>query len=308
MAFVNTEIRAEDLMPLTLYHWESSAPKGIIHLVHGMSEHAARYDHFASWLSEKGYTVIASDLRGHGKTAGSIKNVGHFATVNGWEKVVKDLIQISKKIKGDYPDIPMYLMGHSMGSFLIRSLAYTAPDIGNGYILSSTAGHPGFLGIAGEQLALFNTKLMGKRNRSWLLTKLAFGDFNKKYKEKRTEKDWLTRDENIVNQYIKDPYCMQTFTSQFYTDLTRGLLEINQQSKIDKMDKNKPILAFAGDMDPVGNYGKGPEEVVEKMKLAGIKDIVLKIYNDGRHEMLNELNKEEVYDLILNWLNNKTEI
>ena len=99
MAFVNTEIRAEDLMPLTLYHWESSAPKGIIHLVHGMSEHAARYDHFASWLSEKGYTVIASDLRGHGKTAGSIKNVGHFATVNGWEKVVKDLIQISKKNK-----------------------------------------------------------------------------------------------------------------------------------------------------------------------------------------------------------------
>ena len=118
----------------------------------------------------------------------------------------------------------------------------------------------------------------------------------------------MTRDENIVDQYINDPYCMQTFTSQFYTDLTRGLLEINQQSKIDKMDKNKPVLFFAGDMDPVGNYGKGPEEVVEKMKLAGIKDIALKIYNDGRHEMLNELNKEEVYDLILNWLNNKTEI
>jgi alpha-beta hydrolase superfamily lysophospholipase len=307
MAFSNTEIRAEDLTPLTLYHWECTSPKGIIHLVHGMSEHAARYDHFASWLNENGYSVIASDLRGHGKTAGSIKNVGHFATKNGWEKVVNDLILISNKIKEDHPNLPIYLMGHSMGSFLVRSLAYTDSAIGNGYILSSTAGHPGFLGVAGEQLALINTKLMGKRNRSWLLTKLAFGDFNKKYKEKRTEKDWLSRDESIVNQYINDPYCMQTFTSQFYTDLTRGLLDINQQNKIDKMDKNKPILLFAGDMDPVGNYGKGPEEVAKKMKLAGITDLETTIYKDGRHEMLNELNKEEVYQLILNWLNKKTE-
>ena len=307
MAFTNTEIRAEDLTPLTLYHWECPSPKAIIHLVHGMSEHAARYDHFASWLNENGYSVIASDLRGHGKTAGTIKNVGHFATKNGWEKVVNDLILISNKIKEDYPDLPIYLMGHSMGSFLVRSLAYTDSAIGNGYILSSTAGHPGFLGVAGEQLALINTKLMGKRNRSWLLTKLAFGDFNKKYKEKRTEKDWLSRDESIVNQYINDPYCMQTFTSQFYTDLTRGLLDINQQNKIDKMDKSKPVLLFAGDMDPVGNYGKGLEEVAKKMKLAGITDLETTIYKDGRHEMLNELNKEEVYQLILNWLNKKTE-
>ncbi len=307
MTFSNKEIRAEDLTPLTLYHWECPSPKAIVHLVHGMSEHAARYDHFASWLNENGYSVIASDLRGHGKTAGSIKNVGHFATKNGWEKVVNDLILISNKIKEDHPELPIYLMGHSMGSFLVRSLAYTDSAIGNGYILSSTAGHPGFLGVAGEQLALINTKLMGKRNRSWLLTKLAFGDFNKKYKEKRTEKDWLSRDENIVNQYINDPYCMQTFTSQFYTDLTRGLLEINQQNKIDKMDKNKPVLLFAGDMDPVGNYGKGPEEVAKKMKLAGITDLETTIYKDGRHEMLNELNKEEVYKLILNWLNKKTE-
>ncbi len=307
MAFTNSEIRATDQTPLTLYHWECSSPKGIIHLIHGMSEHAARYDHFACWMNESGYSVIASDLRGHGKTAGSIKNIGHFATRNGWEKVVKDLILISKKLIEDYPSLPVYIMGHSMGSFLARSIAFTEPSIGDGYILSSTAGHPGLLGVAGEQLALINTRLMGKRNRSWFLTKLAFGDFNKKYKEKRTEKDWLTKDESIVDQYINDPYCMQTFTSQFYTDLTRGLLEINQQSMIDKMDKNKPILFFSGDMDPVGNYGKGPKEVIEKMKLSGIKDIELTIYENGRHEMLNEVNKEEVYQMIVSWLNKKIE-
>ena len=305
MTYINSEIRTFDQIPLTLYYWDSPSPKGIIHLVHGMSEHAARYDHFASWLNEQGYSVISSDLRGHGKTAGTINNVGHFATKNGWGKVVKDLVVITKKIKEDNPTLPIIIMGHSMGSFLVRTIAYTDPSLGNGYILSSTAGHPGFLGVAGEQLALLNTRLLGKRNRSWFLTKLAFGDFNKKYKEKRTEKDWLSRDENIVNQYINDPYCMQTFTSQFYTDLTRGLLNISQQNNIDKMDKNKPVLLFAGDMDPVGDYGKGPKEVAEKMKLSGIKDVELKIFEEGRHEMLNEINKEDAYQLILNWLNMK---
>ena len=305
MTFVNSEIRSFDLIPLTLYHWECDNPKAIVHIIHGMSEHAARYDHFAKWLNSNNISVISSDLRGHGKTAGELKNVGHFATRNGWEKVCKDIVLISEDIIKKHPNLPIIFLGHSMGSFLLRKISYSFGDYGSGYIFSSTAGHPGLLGIAGVRIAKLNVKLMGKRNKSQLMTQLTFGDFNKKYKDKKTNKDWLSKDESIVNQYINDPYCMQTFSSQFYNDLVEGLLEINQTSNIDKMNKDLPILLFAGDMDPVGNYGKGPQEVYDKMKSCGVKDIELVMYEQGRHEMLNEINKMDVYQMILNWINKK---
>ena len=305
MTFVNSEIRSFDLIPITLYHWECDNPKAIVHIIHGMSEHAARYDHFATWLNSNNISVISSDLRGHGKTAGELKNVGHFATRNGWEKVCKDIVLITEDIIKKYPNLPIIFLGHSMGSFLLRKISYSFGDYGSGYIFSSTAGHPGLLGIAGVRIAKLNVKLMGKRNKSQLMTQLTFGDFNKKYKDKKTNKDWLSRDEGIVNQYINDPYCMQTFSSQFYNDLVEGLLEINQTSNIDKMNKDLPILLFAGDMDPVGNYGKGTQEVYDKMKSCGVKDIELVMYEQGRHEMLNEINKMDVYQMILNWIYNK---
>ena len=305
MNYVNTEIRSFDLIPLTLYHWECENPKAIVHIVHGMSEHAARYDHFASWLNENDITVVSSDLRGHGKTAGELKNVGHFATRNGWEKVCKDICLITEETIKKHPNLPIIFLGHSMGSFLIRKISYSFGNFGSGYIFSSTAGHPGLIGIAGVRIAKLNVKLMGRRNKSQLMTQLTFGDFNKKYKNKKTKKDWLTKDESIVNQYINDPYCMQTFSSQFYNDLVEGVLEINETSNINKMVKNLPVLLFAGDMDPVGNYGKGTKEVYEKMKKCGVKDIELVLYEDGRHEMLNETNKMDVYQMILNWITSK---
>ena len=305
MNYVNTEIRSFDLIPLTLYHWECENPKAIVHIVHGMSEHAARYDHFASWLNENGITVVSSDLRGHGKTAGELRNVGHFATRNGWEKVCKDICLITEETIKKHPNLPIIFLGHSMGSFLIRKISYSFGNFGSGYIFSSTAGHPGLIGIAGVRIAKLNVKLMGRRNKSQLMTQLTFGDFNKKYKNKKTKKDWLTKDESIVNQYINDPYCMQTFSSQFYNDLVEGVLEINETSNINKMVKNLPVLLFAGDMDPVGNYGKGTKEVYEKMKKCGVKDIELVLYEDGRHEMLNETNKMDVYQMILNWITSK---
>ena len=305
MSYLNTEIRSFDLTPLTLYNWDCDNPKAILHIVHGMSEHAARYDHFAQWLNTKNISVVSSDLRGHGKTAGELKNVGHFATRNGWEKVCKDIVLITESIIEKHPNLPIIFLGHSMGSFLVRKISYSYPDYGQGYIFSSTAGHPGLLGIAGVRISNINVKLMGKRNKSQLMTKLTFGDFNKKYKDKKTNKDWLSKDESIVNKYINDPYCMQTFSSQFYSDLVNGLLEINDSNNIGKMKKEIPVLFFAGDMDPVGNYGKGPLEVQKKMKAVGLTDIEFKMYEGGRHEMLNEINKMEVYDLVLNWINSK---
>jgi alpha-beta hydrolase superfamily lysophospholipase len=305
MDFINSTYRTKDGVELVTYFWECEQPKGIVHIVHGMSEHAARYNEFALYLNQHGYLVFASDLRGHGKTAGSLEKVGLLAMQDGWNKVVNDVINLSKELDKKYANLPLYLMGHSMGSFIARSVAILCPDEIDGYIFSATAGHPGIKGKLGLQVSNLNLKVMGKKNRSNLMTQLAFGDFNKKYKNKRTEKDWLSKDNDIVDDYIDDPYCMQIFTSQFFNDLLSGVLTINETYNIRKMDKKKPILLFAGDMDPVGDYGRGPKEVYEKFKRAEIEDVQLKIYKTGRHEMLNETNHEEVYEMVLRWLNNK---
>ncbi len=302
MAFTNEEIKSHDNTPITLYKWlECENPKAVIHIVHGMSEHAARYDAFATFLNQNGYLVWSSDLRGHGKTAGSLEKVGMFAMEDGWNKVVRDIRLVNKKIE-ETSKLPIVMLGHSMGSFLVRSLMYQFPKSGDAYILSATAGHPGLLGVVGKSLSGVNTSMMGKKNRSNMMTKLAFGDFNKKYKPQRTEKDWLSRDEKVVDKYIADQYCMQIFTSQFFHDLLEGILEINKDVNIDKSPKHKPIYLFAGDMDPVGDYGKGPKTVYDKFKKMGAEDITLKIYEEGRHEMLNEINREEVYQDLLTWM------
>ncbi len=305
MDFINSTYRTKDGVELITYFWECEQPKGIVHIVHGMSEHAARYNEFALYLNQHGFLVFASDLRGHGKTAGSLDKVGLLAMQDGWDKVVNDVINLSKELDKKYADLPLYLLGHSMGSFIARSVAILCPGEIDGYIFSATAGHPGIKGKVGLQVSNLNLKVMGKKNRSNMMTQLAFGDFNKKYKNKRTEKDWLSKDNDIVDDYIDDPYCMQIFTSQFFNDLLSGVLTINETYNIRKMDKKKPILLFAGDMDPVGDYGRGPKEVYEKFKRAEIEDVQLKIYKTGRHEMLNETNREEVYEMVLRWLNNK---
>jgi alpha-beta hydrolase superfamily lysophospholipase len=303
MFFTNEIIKSHDDTPLTVYFWDCEKPKGIVHIVHGMGEHAARYDDFAAFLNEHGYLVRSSDLRGHGKTAGSIEKVGLFAMEDGWNKVVKDIEFLNKTFSAKN-DLPIIMLGHSMGSFILRTLMFTFPNSGDAYILSATAGHPGLMGVLGKGLAGINTSLMGKKNRTQMMTKLAFGDFNKKY-DKRTEKDWLSRDTEVVDKYIADPFCMQIFTSQFFSDMLEGILEINKETNIDKIAKHKPMYLFAGDMDPVGNYGKGPVEVFEKFKKVGVEDIELKIYPEGRHEMLNEINKDEVYNDLLLWLDKR---
>ena len=221
---------------------------------------------------------------------------------NGWNKVVKDIKALTEHFEGK-THLPMIVMGHSMGSFLVRNMMYKYPSVGDAYILSATASHPGLLGSIGKTVAHFNMKLMGKKNRTNMMTQLAFGDFNKKYKPARTKKDWLSRDVEVVDAYINDPYCMQIFTSQFYNDLLQGILDINDFKNIENSPKNKPIYMFAGDMDPVGNYGKGPQIVYDQFVKAGVEDVELKIYPEGRHEMLNEINNQEVYTDLLEWLN-----
>lgn len=298
MEATNFNFKGEGNFPLVGYQWLTEKAKANILIIHGMSEHMARYNHLATFLNNNDYNVYGSDIRGHGKTAEKIENVGLLAMNDGWNKVVKDQLALEKKIIADN-NLPILVLGHSMGSFIARSLAMESTTSSKAFLFSSTAGHPGFIGTAGKYLSKVNAAIMGKKNRSNLLTKLAFGDFNKKF-EKRTEKDWLSRDNEVVDKYIADPFCMQVFTSQFFNDLTIGVLKVNDKKNYSKM-KDVPYYLFAGDKDPVGDYGQGPKDVTNALKNED-RNATLKMYKDGRHEMLNETNKDEVYADLLNWI------
>ena len=286
--------------------WTVDQPRAIVHIIHGMSEHIGRYDHFAKALNKAGYSAIGSDLRGHGKTAGSIENIGFFADQDGWNLVVQDAIQLTKEIKAENPNVPVFILGHSMGSFIARTLAFTDPDLVDGYLLSATIGHPGWKGIVGKPMSKLMGALFGKKKPSKFLADTSFAGFSKRIKDKRTNKDWLTRDPKIVDQYIADPFCMQIFSNQFFNDLAIGVLEISKKSNIEKVSKNTPVVFISGSMDPAGEYGKGPTEVFEKYKSANVENVDLHLFEGGRHEILNETNREEIYGFIVQWLNDKT--
>lgn len=304
MSFENFDVISPDKVSVVGYEWPNKSPKAVLQIVHGMSEHMGRYDVFASFMVKNGFAVVGHDHRGHGKTAGKIERIGHIADEKGMEKLVEDVTHVNKWIKDKYQGVPVFILGHSMGSFVLRKLMHDYPEVGDGYLISATGGHPGIKGSAGKYIISL-IKLFGKRHRSKFLNTLAFGDFNRKYTDKKTIKDWLSRDEKIVKDYINDSYCMQIFSAQFFYDLTGVVLEINNEDYIKKTELNKPIYFFSGTMDPVGDYTKGVNWVVDKFMKSGANDVTYKLYENGRHEMLNEINKEEVYEDLLAWIHSK---
>jgi len=299
------EFTSHDGKKLAIHHWPIEKPKMLIHSVHGMSEHGYRYHEFSKWLNKKGIYAYAPDLRGHGKTAGCLKNIGLFSKKNGWNKVVKDLKMITENFSLKNSNIPTIILGHSMGSFLIRTLLIDYPSIAKHYIFSATACHPGLKGYLGSFVAKSNSFLFGKKTKSRLLQLLVMGEFNKKIKKPNTKKDWISRDESVVKEYVKDPYCMQIFKNQFFVDLAFGVMSVNETKNILRMNKDKNYLLFSGSMDPVGNYGKGVRKLHKLFIRQGLKNTELKLFAGGRHEMLNEINKQEVYQYIYDWIEKK---
>ena len=285
--------------------WEvdgQMSPKGIVQIAHGMAEHIERYDLFAKSLIHEGYIVYGNDHRGHGRTGENSNLIGFFAEENGFERVVEDMLQLTKLIKEDYPNLPIFLFGHSMGSFLSRRYIQTHGGQLGGVILSGTGGDPGLIGKVGLGIAKLEMKRKGKKTKSPFMNKLTFGSYNKAFTPSRTEFDWLSRDKNEVNKYINDPLCGGVFTAGFFYDLVSGVAKVNKQSANQNIPKVLPMYLLAGDKDPVGNYSKGVIQAANMYKKLGIKDVTIKLYEDSRHEILNELNKEEVFQDIIKWL------
>ena len=277
-------------------------PRAVVQIVHGVIEHAGRYAALAEFLNSHGYAVYANDHRGHGKTARTTDELGFFADNDGWNLCVEDLKSLQMQIKSDFPQVPLIMLGHSMGSFLVRTfLSSYGKELG-GVVLSGTAAHPPALTISGRWLAGLISALRGKHYRSKLLASLSFGAYNKRIKNPHTPYDWVSRDQEIVRLYMEDPYCGFLCTTSLFSDLMKGLRFINRQSCYQACPQELPMLIFSGSEDPVGNYGQGPTRVASSYRESGLRDVRLKIYEGGRHEMLNETNKEEVWNDLLKWL------
>ena len=284
---------------------EEGPVTGVVQIVHGMVEHAMRYERFAEALTAHGYKVYAHDQRGHGKTAGSPENVGHLADSDGFNWLVKDAHKLTGIIREENPGLPLILFGHSMGSFVSqRYMELYGKDV-EGVVLSGSNG-ASILFTFGRIAAKMELKKNGPTARSPKLNGLAFGSYNKKFNPKRTDFDWLSRDHAEVDKYIADPYCGQICTCEFYYDFMDGLVTLSKKENVKKIPADLPVLIVSGDMDPVGDYGKGVKKLYETYCENGMKDVKMKLYPGAHLEILNETNREEVTEDVIAWIERHT--
>ncbi len=282
------------------------APEGevraVLQLTHGMAEHIARYGAFAGFLNENGILVVGLDLPGHGKSIGQNGTPGSLAEENGWSRAVLDMRTLYEKTHAEHADVPYVLFGHSMGSFLARTYAARYGMDMDAFIFSGTSGKNPAVPIA-KLLAKGEIKKNGGRAQSARLNGLSFGAYNKAFTPNRTEFDWLSRDEAEVDRYVADEHCGFVFTAGGFLDLFDGLSEIGSKTWAARVPQ-KPVLLISGAKDPVGGNGRGVKEVAALLEKTG-HDVTLHLYSECRHELLNELNREEVYRDILRFMEEK---
>lgn len=287
-------------------HARSMAPenheaiKGVVQISHGMAEYSARYTRFATALCERGYVVFLSDHVGHGTSVSDKSMLGFFGATDGEEHWVEDLKTLADIAKGEYPDLPFFLFGHGMGSLVARKYTAEYSSLFSGVVYSGTSGTNPALGF-GILLADILIKLHGPQYKSKLLDKMAFGAYNSKM-PKQTPCDWVSRDPVEVQKFIDDEYCGYMYTVSGLKALFMTVKEVSSNQWYENVPKDMPIFLVSGSMDPIGNYSKGVKEVYEKLKKTGHEHTSMNIYEDARHEILNEINRDEVTSDILNWL------
>lgn len=275
---------------------------GVVQIAHGMAEHAARYEYFAEKLTERGLCVFANDHRGHGRTAVSRKELGYLGKDKGFDWMVEDMYELMAIAKKQYPNRPYIIFGHSMGSFLVQKYITMYGEYLDGAILSGTNGKAGFILNIGLLVARYECEKRGEMNPSERLNKLSFGNYNNSFKPIRTEFDWLSRNSEEVDKYIQDEYCGFVCSSKFFLDFLTGLKTLHKSENLRKIPKNLPIYIFAGDNDPVGGKGKGIKNLVKLYSDLGLTRVSYKLYEGGRHESLNEENRDEVISDTLKWI------
>ncbi len=295
-------ITCKDNHQMPMYAWlPNQEPAAILLIVHGMAEYAERYSTIAGGLVKNNIAVFANDNRGHGKAVTGINELG-IVEDNWFNNQVEDLLLAIDYAKATYPNKKIFLLGHSMGSFLCQRFHQIYGNRIDGLILSASNGKQDPLMSAGIAITFLQMHLFGKKYRSRLLNTLSFGKFNDAFKPNRTSFDWLSRDTKEVDKYIEDPLCGFVCSASFFYFFFKGLKDIFNTQYIQNIPPNVPVYLFAGDKDPVGLFGKGFMHLYEKWKANAVQDISYKLYKEGRHEMMNEINREEVMADLVEWV------
>lgn len=285
--------------------WAAPAPpRAIVQIVHGIAEHVLRYDDFARFLNEKEITVVAEDHMGHGGTLAPGDPKGYF--YGGWLAAVDDCYSLLSHTKDQFPGIPYVILGHSMGSFLTRTLLYRYPESGiSGAILCGTGWQPAPVLKAGLSLCRRACAKTGETYVSPHLRNVIFGSYNKKVPSPRTPFDWICGDPQVVDDYLADSLCGFEETAGLDRDMLTGIQMNQKKENLARMNPNLPVLFIAGEQDPVGSYGTGVRKSAEAFQRAGLSDVTVRLYPEGRHEILNESIKGTVYQDVFHWISKK---
>lgn len=284
---------------LTIFSNDVLSPKAILIIVHGMAEHIDRYQGFFDYLREHQILAIGYNQRGHYLGVEKEEDYGFLREKDGFGLLLDDLNNFYLDVKAKYPKLPIFIFGHSMGSFITQRFIQSYDYKLNGVILSGTGKNPNLILSFGHFLTKLIIFFKGPRYRSKFIHNLSFGSYTKKYKDKRTDLDWLSRDHEIVDKYIKDKWCGGVFSTAFFRDFYHLMSRVNKDNRL--LQPLFPVIMLLGDMDPVGNYGKGVTKLYNIYKKQNI-DVKIKLYKDARHEILNDFCKDEVRSDILNFI------
>lgn len=277
-------------------------PRAILQIVHGIGEYVERYDIFANYLTEQGYVVVAEDHMGHGQSVNGEGVPGYFH--GGWFHAVADSYRLLLDTREEYPGLPYILLGHSMGSFMVRTILYKYPDSGiSAAVISGTAWQPAAAMPAVVKILELACKKIGERNPSEKLQNLVFGQYNARVEHPRTAVDWVCRDNRVVD----DHPMLHGFrpSAGLLRDMMIGIDSVESRENLSRMKKDLPVFFVAGGDDPVGSYGKGVQKCADAFRKAGMTDVSVRIYPLCRHEILNEINRQDIFENILRWMEEK---
>ena len=287
-------------------HAEIYAPalkeiRGVVQLAHGLVDYVARYTELADYLAGEGFVFAGNDHLGHGKSVKDSSDFGYFASEGGYKYVIDDLYAMNAELKKRYPDKPVILLGHSMGSFLARLYAVRYPKSIDGIIIHGTSGKNPAVPLGKMVVSLIKT-FKGERHRSKFVKDLSFMGYNSKFDKSEGDEAWLTRAGELVAGRKDDPRTNFTFTLSGYNDLFTMLGECNGSKWYADYPKGLPTLLMAGAADPVGNYGEGVREVYDGLSKAGVISLDIELYDGARHELFNETNRAEIFRDLCDWL------
>lgn len=275
----------------------------ILQIVHGMAEYVERYEEFARYMAKKGVLVTGEDHLGHGKSVPQGGVYGYFCKQDPATVVVRDVHRLKKMTQEEYPGVPYVILGHSMGSFIFRNYLSRYGTGIQGAIICGTGSMPAPVILSAKAVAKIQKLFVGEKHISKLLDSLAFGSYNKRIKQHETAFDWLAGNKPVVEAYMKDPLCGFVFTVNGFETLFELINRAQKPENMRKIPKELPVFFIAGEEDPVGDYGAGVERVYKSYKEElGIKNVKIKLYAGDRHEILNESDKEQIYEDIYPWL------